>query len=131
MRSAFVAHHEDPHPLASSIALLQDGAVAVAAKHAAPHERLVVDEYHQLADGNYALQQTATEIFRWVRDTRGFSDDRCSWLIPECRTSKRMQALAAYAEVIANACMRWASCQPRLPYLASPMHEISLTFECE
>ena len=64
VRSAFVAYHETVHPLRSSIAVLKDGAVAVSARHSAPHERLVVDEYQQQSDGTYAVQQTATDIFR-------------------------------------------------------------------
>lgn len=64
VRSAFAAHDEEPHTLRSSIAMLENGAVAVAARHADPADRLIVDEYVQLENGTYALQQTATELFR-------------------------------------------------------------------
>lgn len=100
VRSAFVAHSDEPHPLATSIALIQDGQVAVASKHAAPYGRLVVDEYWRAQDGSYILQKTATDLF---------------WYSLCCRDSSYRASIAYFAVRLVGHDVVFSFCRNRWP----------------
>ena len=64
LREAFAGSFDSPQPLSSLIASLGNNSVAVISDAASYHRRLLVDEYRQSKDGEYALQSVATDLYR-------------------------------------------------------------------
>ena len=70
VRDAFAPHDEPPRPLASAIASLGHGRVAVAAAISEPHARMLVDEYELCNDGVYHLTRGSSDMLRWATVVR-------------------------------------------------------------
>jgi hypothetical protein len=64
VRDAFAESTDFHRPLSSLLAALGNDSLAVASDASEHHRRLVVDEYKLGADGRYALQHVATDLYR-------------------------------------------------------------------
>ena len=64
IRDAFTGSHDLPQSLATSVASLGPGSVAVASGLSQYHRRLVADEYGRAPDGSYSLHSVATDLLR-------------------------------------------------------------------
>jgi len=66
VRDAFAESTDIHRPLSSLLAALGGDSLAVAAEASDYHRRLVVDEYKLGLDGQYVLQNVATDLYRSV-----------------------------------------------------------------
>jgi hypothetical protein len=64
VREAFAPHDAQLRPLASAVAPLGAGRVAVASAISAPAARLLVDEYQRTPEGDYRLSNSSTDLLR-------------------------------------------------------------------
>jgi len=67
VRDAFAESTDIHRPLSSLLAALGGDSLAVAAEASDYHRRLVVDEYKLGLDGQYVLQNVATDLYRMLK----------------------------------------------------------------